>query len=278
MSTITAPSSNHNTLTIQELCKYFTGLRALDGVSLAIRRGEMAAVMGPSGSGKSTLLHMLGGLDRPTSGQVLIDGQDLTSVRSLDAFRAQTVGFVFQLHNLLPTLTALENVEVPMRSQPLGRRERRRRARELLTLVGLPDRMGHLPSQLSGGQRQKVAIARALANRPRLILADEPTGNLDTQSGAEIIGLLHRLNQELGTTVIIVTHDSVVAHHTERILIMRDGSIIHEHGVGTPFEEDLETFLDSALGRALLAGGGDALAQLNPDGRAALQRLAGRLS
>jgi len=253
-------------------------VRALDGVSLAIRRGEMASVMGPSGSGKSTLLHMLGGLDRPTGGQVLIDGQDLTSVRSLDAFRAQTVGFVFQLHNLLPTLTALENVEVPMRSQPLGRRERRRRAKELLALVGLPDRMGHLPSQLSGGQRQKVAIARALANRPRLILADEPTGNLDTQSGTEIIGLLRRLNQELGTTVIIVTHDSTVAHQTERILIMRDGSIVHEHGVGTPFEEDLETFLDSTLGRALLAGGGNALAQLNPDGRAALQRLIDKLA
>jgi ABC-type lipoprotein export system ATPase subunit len=253
-------------------------VHALDGVSLAIRRGEMAAVMGPSGSGKSTLLHMLGGLDRPTSGQVLIDGQDLTAVRSLDAFRAQTVGFVFQLHNLLPTLTALENVEVPMRSQPLGRRERRRRAKELLALVGLPDRMGHLPSQLSGGQRQKVAIARALANRPRLILADEPTGNLDTQSGTEIIGLLRRLNQELGTTVIIVTHDSTVAHQTERILIMRDGSIVHEHGVGTPFEEDLETFLDSTLGRALLAGGGNALAQLNPDGRAALQRLIDKLA
>jgi putative ABC transport system ATP-binding protein len=253
-------------------------VHALDGVSLAIRRGEMAAVMGPSGSGKSTLLHLLGGLDRPTSGQVLIDGQDLTAVRSLDTFRAQTVGFVFQLHNLLPTLTALENVEVPMRSQPLGRRERRQRARELLALVGLPDRMGHLPSQLSGGQRQKVAIARALANRPRLILADEPTGNLDTQSGAEIIGLLRRLNQELGTTVIIVTHDSAVAHQTERILIMCDGCIVHEHGVGTPFEEDLETFLDSALGRALLAGGGDALARLNPDGRAALQRLAERVA
>jgi len=253
-------------------------VHALDGVSLAIRRGEMAAVMGPSGSGKSTLLHMLGGLDRPTSGQVLIDGQDLTAVRSLDAFRAQTVGFVFQLHNLLPTLTALENVEVPMRSQPLGRRERRQRAKELLALVGLPDRMGHLPSQLSGGQRQKVAIARALANRPRLILADEPTGNLDTQSGAEIIGLLRHLNQELGTTVIIVTHDSAIAHHTERILIMRDGCIVHEHGVGTPFQEDLETFLDSSLGRALMAGGDDALSQLNPDGQAALQRLAERLT
>jgi ABC-type lipoprotein export system ATPase subunit len=248
-------------------------VHALDGVDLAIRQGEMAAIMGPSGSGKSTLLNMLGGLDRPSGGRVLIDGQDLAAVRSLDAFRAQTVGFVFQLHNLLPALTALENVEVPMRGQPMGRRERRERARELLTLVGLPDRMDHLPSQLSGGQRQKVAIARALANRPRLILADEPTGNLDTQSGAEIMALLRRLNQELGTTVIIVTHDSAVAHHTGRILVMRDGRIVHEHAVGTAFEEDLETFLDSTLGRALLAGG-DALSRLSADSRAALQRLA----
>jgi ABC-type lipoprotein export system ATPase subunit len=253
-------------------------VHALDGVDLAIRQGEMAAVMGPSGSGKSTLLNMLGGLDRPSSGQVLIDGQNLATVPSLDAFRARTVGFVFQLHNLLPTLSALENVEVPMRGQPVGRRERRERARELLALVGLPDRMDHLPSQLSGGQRQKVAIARALANRPRLILADEPTGNLDTQSGAEIMALLRQLNQELGTTVIVVTHDSAVAHHTGRILVMRDGRIVHEHAVGTDFEQDLETFLDSALGRALLAGAGDALARLGAEGRAALQRLAAEIT
>jgi ABC-type lipoprotein export system ATPase subunit len=160
-------------------------VRALDGVTLAIEEGEMVAVMGPSGSGKSTLLNMLGGLDRPTEGRVLVNGQDLATVRSLDTFRAQTVGFVFQLHNLLPTLTAMENVEVPMRGQSIGHRARRERAHELLELVGLADRLDHLPSQLSGGQRQRVAIARALANRPRLVLADEPTGNLDTPAGEE---------------------------------------------------------------------------------------------
>ena len=248
-------------------------VRALDGVSLSIRTGEMAAIMGPSGSGKSTLLHLLGGLDRPSGGQVLIDGQDLARVRNLDAFRARTVGLIFQLHNLLPTLTALENVEVPMRGQPIGRRERRERARELLALVGLPQRETHLPSQLSGGQRQKVAIARALANRPRLILADEPTGNLDSQSGAEVMALLRRLNAELGTTVVVVTHDEAVAHQTSRILIMRDGRLVHEHGVGTPFEEDLESFLGSSLGRALQEDDAAALARLDAEGRAALQRL-----
>ena len=252
-------------------------VRALDGVNLTVQRGELMAVMGPSGCGKSTLLNLLGALDQPTAGEVWVAGENLARLRDVDAFRARTVGFVFQLHNLLPTLSALENVEVPMRGQPVGRRERRERARELLTLVGLPDRMDHLPSQLSGGQRQKVAIARALANRPRLILADEPTGNLDTQSGAEIMALLRRLNQELGTTVIIVTHDSAVAHHTGRILVMRDGRIVHEHAVGTAFEEDLETFLDSTLGRALLAGG-DALSRLSADSQAALQRLAGGIA
>jgi len=248
-------------------------VHALDDVDLTIHEGEMMAVMGPSGSGKSTLLNMLGGLDRPTRGQVIVDGQDLAAIRSLDSFRARTVGFVFQLHNLLPTLTALENVEVPMRGQPIGRRARHDWARELLGLVDLADRANHLPAQLSGGQRQKVAIARALANRPRLILADEPTGNLDSQSGADIIALMRRLNEELGTTVVLVTHDTTVAHQTRRIVTMRDGRIVHEHGVGTAFEEDLETFLDSSLGRALLAGDGGAMMQLGAERQAVLRRL-----
>jgi len=229
-------------------------VRALDGVNMAIRQGEMVAVMGPSGSGKSTLLNMVGGLDRPTSGQVLIDGQDLATIRSLDAFRAQTVGFVFQLHNLLPTLTALENVEVPMRGQPIGRRARRERARELLTLVGLADRMNHLPSQLSGGQRQRVAIARALANRPRLILADEPTGNLDTAAGEELMNLLADLNLSQRTTIIVVTHDRRVARATGRILIMRDGRVTDDHAVADPLIEDLRELGRSQLGQRLLAG------------------------
>jgi ABC-type lipoprotein export system ATPase subunit len=237
-------------------------VRALDGVDLAIRKGEMVAVMGPSGSGKSTLLNMLGGLDQPTSGQALISGQDLAKVRSLDRFRAQTVGFVFQLHNLLPTLTALENVEVPMRGQPISHRARRERAKELLALVALSDRMNHLPSQLSGGQRQRVAIARALANHPSLILADEPTGNLDTAAGEEIMNLLADLNVSQGTTIIVVTHDRRVARATDRILSMRDGHIVDDHAVADPLTEDLRELGHSRLGQRLLAGEVDELGPL----------------
>ena len=254
---------------------YGNGLevRALDGVTVQVAQVEFVAVMGPSGSGKSTLLNMLGALDRPTSGQVLIRGKDLAKVRDLDTFRARTVGFVFQLHNLLPTLTARENVEVPMMGQPGSPGARRRRAKELLDLVGMAERVNHLPNQLSGGERQRVAIARALANRPAIVLADEPTGNLDSQSGAEVISLMRQLNVELGTTFILVTHDPSVARQTDRILIMRDGLIVHEHTVGTPFEEDLATFRRSELGRAILNGDETVLARFGPDERAALRRL-----
>jgi putative ABC transport system ATP-binding protein len=248
-------------------------VRALAGVDMQIARGEFVSVMGPSGSGKSTLLNMVGALDRPTGGQVFVGGEDLAAVRNLDTFRARTVGFIFQLHNLIPTLTARENIEVPMMGQPVGRRKRRRRAEELLALVGLADRMDHLPNQLSGGQRQRVAIARALANQPALVLADEPTGDLDSQSGAEVIGLMQRLNHELGTTVIVVTHDPAVARQTARILVMRDGKIVYEHQVGTPFEEDLAAFRRSGLGRAILAGEEAALARFGPDERVALRQL-----
>jgi ABC-type lipoprotein export system ATPase subunit len=248
-------------------------VRALDGVALRVAQGELISVMGPSGSGKSTLLNMLGALDRPTSGRAFVDGQDLAVVKDLDSFRARTVGFVFQLHNLIPTLTSRENVEVPMRGQPIAARERRERAAELLGLVGLAHRMDHLPSQLSGGERQRVAIARSLANRPALVLGDEPTGDLDTQSGAEVMALLDELNRELGTTIIVVTHDPAVARQTERILLMRDGRIVHEHLVGTPFEEDLAAFRSSGLGKAIAAGDPEALARFGPDERAALQRL-----
>jgi putative ABC transport system ATP-binding protein len=203
-------------------------VRALDGLTMTVERGEFVAVMGPSGSGKSTLLHILGALDRPTSGEVWVNGQNLARIRDLDTFRARKVGFVFQLHNLIPTLTARENVEVPLMGQPVGRRERRRRAEELLERVGLRDRMNHLPNQMSGGERQRVAIARALANNPALLLADEPTGNLDSQSGAEVVALMRELNRDLGTTVIIVTHDPSVARRADRILLMRDGRIIGE--------------------------------------------------
>jgi ABC-type lipoprotein export system ATPase subunit len=260
----------------QDLVKVYgdgAEVRALDGVDMAVRRGEFVSVMGPSGSGKSTLLNMIGALDVPTSGWVRVGGRDLRSVRNLDAFRAQTVGFVFQLHNLIPTLTARENVEVPMMGQPVGRTERRERAEKLLDLVGLSGRMGHLPSQLSGGERQRVAVARSLANQPPLVLADEPTGNLDSESGAEVIELMYELNQELGTTFVIVTHDSAVARQTGRILLMQDGRIVHEHQVGTPFEEDLAAFRRSGLGRAIAEGDPEVLQQFGPDERAALQRL-----
>ncbi|MGD8463395.1 MAG: ABC transporter ATP-binding protein [Anaerolineae bacterium] len=241
----------------RELTKVYgdgQGVRALDGVDVRIGQGEMLAVMGPSGSGKSTLLNMVGGLDLPTSGQVFIDGQDLAKVRNLDRFRAQTVGFVFQLHNLLPTLTAQENVEVPMRGQSIRRGARRKRAKELLDLVGLADRMDHLPSQLSGGQRQRVAVARALANNPRLILADEPTGSLDTTAGDEVMELLAELRTSQGTTVIVVSHDRRVARATERILTMRDGRIIDDHTVADPLTEDLRELGHSRLGQRLLSG------------------------
>ncbi len=247
-------------------------VRALDGVDMHVERGEFIAVMGPSGSGKSTLLNMLGALDRPTEGQVLLDGQDLSKIRDLDRFRARTVGFVFQLHNLIPTLNALENVQVPMMGQTANGRKRQARGKDLLALVGLGDRMHHLPNQLSGGQRQRVAIARSLANEPALVLADEPTGNLDSHSGAEVIALMHRLNRELGTTFIIVTHDSAVARQTQRVLVMQDGKIAREHRVGDPYEEDLKTFRDSEIGQAILHGE-QALACLDAQDQAALQRI-----
>ncbi len=242
---------------------------ALDHVNMTIQRGEFVAVMGPSGSGKSTLLNMLGALDRPSSGQVIVDGQDLAKVKSLDRFRGRTVGFIFQLHNLLPTLSALENVEVPMRGQAGSARKQRQRAEQLLELAGLGDRLHHQPGQLSGGQRQRVAVARALANEPALILADEPTGSLDTQAGDEIMALLADLNQKQGTTLIVVTHDRRVAQATRRILSMQDGRIVDDHTVGDPVTEDLRALARSQLGKQLLNGDATHLASLGlaRDGR-----------
>jgi len=233
---------------------------ALNGVSFEVQEGEMVAVMGPSGSGKSTLLNMIGALDRPTEGRIMLHGQDLAKVRDLDQFRAHTVGFVFQMHNLIPTLTALENVEVPMRGQIASARKRRARSSDLLALVGLSTREDHLPSQLSGGQRQRVAIARALANDPSLILADEPTGNLDSVSGEEIIALLQRLNREQGTTVLVVTHDRNVARATQRILRMSDGRIAESYLVRDPLTEDLRLLAHSELGQRIIARDVKALA------------------
>jgi ABC-type lipoprotein export system ATPase subunit len=226
-------------------------IRALDGVNLKVAQGELVTVMGPSGSGKSTLLNMIGALDVPTSGQVMINGEDLVQIRNKDKFRAKTVGFMFQLHNLIPTLTAKENVEVPMMGHS-GIRERRNRSKELLDLVGLADRMNHLPNQLSGGQRQRVAVARALANKPLLVLADEPTGSLDTSASQALMGLLRDLNQSQGTTFIVVTHDQAVARQTNRVLVMQDGRIAREDLIGSPLEEDLKMWRYSGLGRRIV--------------------------
>ncbi len=200
-------------------------VQALRGVSLAVGRGESVAVTGPSGCGKSTLLHLLGGLDRPTSGTVDFEGTPLDAL-DLDAFRARRVGFVFQSFHLLPTLSALENVQVPMFEAPWPRGERVARAARLLDEVGLGHRRGHIPGRLSVGERQRVAIARALANEPTLLLADEPTGNLDSVAQAEVLDLLGRLRRERSLTLVLVTHSPEVAAAADRVIRLRDGRVV----------------------------------------------------
>jgi putative ABC transport system ATP-binding protein len=254
-----------------------TAVYALHDVTLAVSAGEFFAIMGPSGCGKSTLLNMFGALDQPTSGEVWVAGENLAHLKQIDRFRARTIGFVFQLHNLLPTLTALENVETPMIGQGLGHRQRLDRAAELLTIVDLADRMQHLPSQLSGGQRQRVAIARALANEPQLLLADEPTGALDSQSGDDLLALLADLNRTQGTTIAVVTHDRRVAQATQRILRMHDGRIIDDHAVVDPMEEDLRMFAQSKLGQAILDESDRPLQQITPAEEASLRAMLRRL-
>ncbi len=229
-----------------------TAVRALDRLSVELQTGEFVAVMGPSGCGKSTLLNMLGALDQPTEGTVRVAGEDLSQLKDVDRFRARTVGFVFQLHNLLPTMTAQENVEIPLQGQINSRKERKKRAAHLMELVGLADRRDHLPGQLSGGQRQRVAIARSLANSPSLILADEPSGALDSQSSDEIMTLLAELNRSQGTSIVVVTHDRRVAQATQRVLRMQDGAIVSDHRITDPLEEDLRMFAQSQLGQTLL--------------------------
>jgi putative ABC transport system ATP-binding protein len=208
-------------------------VRALDGVSFSVPEGDYCAIVGPSGSGKSTLMNILGGLDTPTSGRIVINGADMGALsdNELAAFRNRTIGFVFQSFNLLPRLTALENVELPMIYGGVLPKERRARANELLARVGLGERLTHRPTQLSGGQQQRVAIARALAGKPALLLADEPTGALDTNTGAEILRLFGELNRE-GATVILVTHDRDVARATRRTIEMRDGHIVADEQNG----------------------------------------------
>jgi putative ABC transport system ATP-binding protein len=202
-------------------------VHALRGVSLSIERGEYVAIAGPSGSGKSTLLHLLGGIDAPSSGAIELEGRrlDRLSDRELTRLRLTRIGFVFQRFHLLPVLTAAENVELPMAEAGIGRRERQARVRELLDYVGLADRATHRATQLSGGEMQRVAIARALANRPALLLADEPTGELDHDTGEEILGLFRRINRD-GATLVVVTHDERLATQASRLIHMQDGRIL----------------------------------------------------
>lgn len=206
-------------------------IRAVDGVSLSIKKGEFAALLGASGSGKSTLMNLIAGLDRPTAGSIFVEGQDLAKLRpdELAQYRRHTVGMVFQSFNLVPTMTLTENVELPMRFAEVDRRERDARVQQALRQVGLTGRLEHRPSEMSGGEQQRAALARALVNRPKLLLADEPTGNLDSKTGTEILDLIRGLNRSLGMTVIMVTHERALAdRYADRMIFLGDGKLIDE--------------------------------------------------
>lgn len=200
-------------------------VKALNGVDLCIEKGDYVSIMGPSGSGKSTLLYMIGALERPTSGQIMIDNHNLQDVKSLAKFRANTIGFVFQLHNLIPSLTAMDNILVPAFETKRKFSDKKKRADKLLRAVGLGERMHFLPTKLSGGERQRVAIARALINKPKIILADEPTGDIDSKTGGKIMDLLEEVRTKEKTTLIVVTHDPVIGHRAKIKLSMIDGKV-----------------------------------------------------
>jgi putative ABC transport system ATP-binding protein len=218
---------------LEHVCRYYTmgesSVRAVDDVSLAIPEGQFLALLGSSGSGKSTLLNLIAGLDRVTSGSILARGQDLAALSALDLarYRRSTVGMVFQSFNLLPRMTLEENIELPLRLAEVERAERTGRVRETLERVGLTHRIGHRPAELSGGEQQRVAIARALVNRPKILLADEPTGNLDSATGEAILGLLRDLQQQLGMTIVMVTHERPLAERfADRLATMGDGKML----------------------------------------------------
>ncbi len=213
-------------------------VKAVDGVSFSVPKGQMVAIVGASGSGKSTLLHMIGAVDRPTSGKIYLDGQDVfqQNNRELAIFRRRQVGLIYQFYNLIPVLTAEENITLPVMMD--GRKPDREHLEKTLEMLGLKDRRDHLPSQMSGGQQQRVSIGRALFTSPQVILADEPTGNLDSRNSAEIMELFRRSNRELKQTIIIITHDENIAEQCDRIIVLSDGKIISDEANGSTKEAD----------------------------------------
>lgn len=217
--------------------KYYEGqeneLEILHGINLDIEKGQFVSIVGESGSGKSTMMNIIGLLDKPTEGEYLLEGEDMMAAKSkaLSRIRNQKIGFVFQTYNLIARTTALSNVEVPLMYAGVGGRDRRERAKALLDMVGMGDRMSHTPDELSGGQKQRVAIARAMANDPPIILADEPTGALDSKTGHLVMDIFHKLHDENGKTIVLITHSNELAAETERIVTLKDGSIINDTGV-----------------------------------------------
>lgn len=229
-------------LKVEELCKVYgkgeNEVKAVDGVSFSVPKGQMVAIIGASGSGKSTLLHMIGAVDRPTSGKIFLDGQDVfqQNNRELAIFRRRQVGLIYQFYNLIPVLTAEENITLPVMMD--GRKPDKEHLEKILDMLGLKERRDHLPSQMSGGQQQRVSIGRALFTSPQVILADEPTGNLDSKNSAEIMELFRRSNKELKQTIIIITHDEKIAEQCDRIIVLSDGKIISDEGNSAHGEAD----------------------------------------
>ena len=229
-------------LTVENLCKVYgkgeNEVRAVDDVSFSVPQGQMAAIIGSSGSGKSTLLHMIGAVDRPTSGRILLDGQDVfqQNNRELAIFRRRQVGLIYQFYNLIPVLTAEENIMLPLLMD--GRKPDQKHLDEILEMLGLTKRRDHLPSQMSGGQQQRVSIGRAIFTSPQVILADEPTGNLDSKNTAEIMELFRRSNRELKQTILIITHDEDIAEQCDRVITLRDGKIISDVTKKAPEEAE----------------------------------------
>ena len=229
-------------LKVENLCKIYgkgeNEVRAVDGVSFSVPKGQMVAIIGASGSGKSTLLHMLGAVDRPTSGKIYLDGQDVFAQnnRELAIFRRRQVGLIYQFYNLIPVLTAEENITLPLVMD--GRKPDKEHLEKIMDMLGIKSRRDHLPSQMSGGQQQRVSIGRALFTSPQVLLADEPTGNLDSKNSAEIIELLRRSNRELKQTALIITHDENIALQCDRIIVLSDGKIISDDLNGTYKEAD----------------------------------------